>query len=52
MENINTKNYNDYVVIGLGRFGKSLALNQIVKMKNFGICLGVSFILNSHYCGM
>ena len=27
MENINTKDYNDYVVIGLGRFGKSLALN-------------------------
>ena len=25
----------------LKRFGKSLALNQIVKMKNFGICLGV-----------
>lgn len=27
MENINTKDFNDYVVIGLGRFGKSLALN-------------------------
>ena len=27
MENISKKDYNDYVVIGLGRFGKSLALN-------------------------
>ena len=25
-ENIITKNFNDYVVIGLGKFGKSLAL--------------------------
>ena len=41
MENIIDKEFENYVVIGLGRFGKSLALNQIVKMKNFGICLGV-----------
>ena len=27
MEDISKKDYNDYVVIGLGRFGKSLALN-------------------------
>lgn len=34
MENINTKDYNDYVVIGLGRFGKSLALNLAELGKN------------------
>lgn len=34
MENINTKNYNDYVVIGLGRFGKSLAINLAEQGKN------------------
>lgn len=34
MENINTKDYNDYVVIGLGRFGKSLALNLAEQGKN------------------
>ncbi len=34
MENINTKDFNDYVVIGLGRFGKSLALNLAEQGKN------------------
>ena len=34
MENINTKDYNDYVVIGLGRFGKSLALSLAEQGKN------------------
>lgn len=33
-ENIITKNFNDYVVIGLGKFGKSLALALSNKGKN------------------
>ena len=34
MENLNTQDFNDYVVIGLGRFGKSLALNLAEQGKN------------------
>ncbi len=34
MDKINTNDFNDYVVIGLGRFGKSLALNLAEQGKN------------------
>ena len=33
MENLSIKNYKDYVIIGLGNFGKSLALNLAENQK-------------------
>lgn len=34
MEDISTKDFNDYVIIGLGKFGRSLAINLTEKGKN------------------
>ena len=34
MENVNTKNFHNFAVIGLGRFGKSLSINLAELGKN------------------
>lgn len=34
MEDISTKDFNDYVIIGIGKFGRSLAINLTEKGKN------------------